>query len=178
MAPGAGGERSGGEQRRGGRPVGGGRNWKGAVLRCRGRASTWTWSVRLRAASESCRVPARWLILTNKTWQDVGRIIFGFCCVRIATHTSPLTKAASGKLNVQVKNGGGGRAGEGSGKNATRPGKGTLRPESAPELIKPLTVNFSGSSFAPDVGPHCYFLRRQFAHVQYGVRTFPSHINK
>lgn len=68
-------------------------------------ASKPIWSGRLdpattRAAGESCNSHARWVILTNKTWRDVGRIICGFCHVPPAALTNPLPKAASGKVNA------------------------------------------------------------------------------
>lgn len=41
-------------------------------------------------------------------------------------------------------------------------------------LLNPLRVNFSGSSFAPNVDPNCHFLRKQFTCMQEEVRTFPK----
>lgn len=70
-------------------------------FRCLGGASTRTWNGRLdpeatQAVRESCNSLARGLILTNKTWQDVGRIIFGLCRVRIAKRTNPCQKQLLG----------------------------------------------------------------------------------
>lgn len=83
--------------------------------------------------------PAPWLLLANKIWQDVGRIIFGFG--RVPPRRAP-PPAKGGLWAIQcLSQTGGGKQAAGPGKS----GGGGARPR---VFLNPLRVSFSGSSFA------------------------------